>query len=60
MKLEKAIEILEDYSKKFHPKTDFDYAQAVKLGIEALYRIEKERLLGNIHPNDSLKGETEE
>lgn len=33
--LDKAIEIATNYSNEFHPCTDFDYVQAIKLLIEA-------------------------
>ncbi len=35
-----------------------DWAKGVTLGIEALKRLKRDRAKGDIHPNDSLPGET--
>lgn len=60
MKLEKAIEILEDYVKPtgFIPHKDF--SDAIKLLIEAGKRIHVLRLISTNEANHLLPGETEE
>jgi len=60
VKLEKAIEILTIFRNQFHPDTDFDYAQAVSLGIEALKRLEQNRYYAPPQFPRLLPGETEE
>jgi len=60
MKLEEAIELMQKDIDNPGSVDILDLYKAEGLGIEALKRIQKERLLGNIHPNDSLKGETKE
>ena len=60
MTIDEAIEILTEYRKRFHPNTDFDYAQAVSQSIEALKVIMRLRELECIDSNILLPGETKE
>ena len=60
MTLEKATKILIKYRKQFHPNTDFDYAQAVSIAIEAVKRIRAIRKAGLSIVSHLLPGETEE
>lgn len=59
MTIDKAIEILVEYRKQFHPDTDFDYAQAVSLSIEALNAWKQFREGTWRSGTDDLPGETE-
>jgi hypothetical protein len=60
MTLDKAIEILEIHAANiYHPEIDGE-ADAIKLGIEALKRIQECRLADYMIKEDYLPGETEE
>lgn len=60
MKLNEAKEILEH--PPFYPNTpsDWDYADAIKLGIEALKAVKLQRKVISGHPIPLLPGETPE
>jgi len=60
MNIDEAIKILTAYSKQFHPNTDFDYAQAVKLGIEALGAWRRLKQGHKFTTSSMLPGETKD
>lgn len=60
MKVQKAIEILDLNVKEVGPKMPPDTLDALKLGIEALERIDGLRSAGHYIAMPLLKGETEE
>jgi len=60
MKLEKAIEILEQHQKGTDPLYLSDLPDAEKLGIEALKRLEDWRAGVVLNPSFMLLGETED
>ncbi|MBA7642049.1 hypothetical protein ES703_49735 [subsurface metagenome] len=59
MKLEKAIELLEEMPKVIDHQKLIDLPVAVKLGIEALKRLKLSRTKGEFVENVLLPGETE-
>lgn len=58
MKIEKAIELNTDVQHSLTRQKLFDHAASVKLGIEALELIQRERLLGINPVETQLPGET--
>lgn len=60
MKLEKAIEILEDYLRDCFTTATSDHAMAVKLGIEALQHILSTRGAPSLMSTIKLPSETED
>jgi len=59
MQLSKAIEILDHLSLPLETATDHDTHLALRLGIEALKRIQEDRHFSGIRSTKSLPGETE-
>ena len=60
MELGKAIEILTNETNEWIPGVNEDLINAIKLGIEALKRITKEREFPHVHIGTELPGETKE
>lgn len=60
MKIDKAIKVLDDYKMQCAFEATPDFANALKLGIEALRRCELAKTKGVIWDNRPLSGETEE
>lgn len=58
MRLEKAIEVLNDIKDSGIDAGHYDAEEAIELGIEALKEIEQIRLEGKPHYLDLLPGET--
>lgn len=59
MKLREAIEILKDWGVISKPQVDQDLLDAVKLGIEALKLIKKQRAIPDYDSGYLLPGETD-
>jgi len=60
VKLEEAIELLEREDRRFYPKRRLEAHLALKLGIEALKRLQKLRGYSMIQVDTRLPGETED
>jgi len=60
MTLDEAIEIQQHYLKGISKSLDYDFPKAIKLGIEALKRLNDWRRGEVINPFYMLEGETEE
>lgn len=60
MKIEKAIEILTDSLKGTWPTPNSDFNDAIKLGIEALKRVQYLRTPGGVITDVRLPGEVSE
>lgn len=60
MNIDDAIKIKIKWRKDNYPPPLADEMNADMLSIEALNRLRRDRAKGDIHPNDSLPGETKE
>ena len=58
MTIDEAIKVNEENKMLFDVRGDVLAAESTQLGIEALYRLKRDRVRGYIRQNDSLPGET--
>ncbi len=58
MRIDEAIGILQFNGAPGEGPTISDFIKARSLGVEALYRLKRDRVRGYIRQNDSLPGET--